>query len=131
VKGIDTNVLVRYLAQDDPEQAAKATRFIANECSVDEPCLVNRVVLCELVWVLETAYGYPRARIASLLDQLFLTAELRIENSREASAALSEYWDGADFADALIAFDNLHLGCEYTVTFDRKASRRDGFVLLK
>jgi len=130
VKGIDTNVLIRYLVQDDPQQSARAARFIANECTVDEPCLVNRVVLCELVWVLESGYGYPRSRVAVVLEQIFRTAQLRVESGRDAWAALSEYLDGADFADALIAIGNLHLGCEHTVTFDRKASRRMGFVLL-
>ncbi len=130
MKGLDSNVLVRYLAQDHPEQAAKATRFVSSECTIEDPCLVNRIVLCELVWVLETAYGYPRATVAAVLEQIFRTAQLRIERSNEAWAALSEYRDGADFADALIALDNLRLGCEYTVTFDRKASRRKGFALL-
>jgi predicted nucleic-acid-binding protein len=130
VKGIGTNVLVRYLVQDDPEQAAKAARFIANECSMDDPCLVNRVVLCELVWVLESAYGYPRARVTVVLERILRTAQLTVEDSREAWAALSEYRNGADFADSLIAIGNLHQGCEHTVTFDRKATRHSGFILL-
>lgn len=130
MKGIDTNVLVRYLIQDDPEQAARAARFIATECSVDDPCLVNRVVLCELVWVLESAYGYPRVRVAVVLERILRTAQLTVEDSRDAWAALLQYRHGADFSDALIAICNLRLGCEHTVTFDRKASHRAGFVAL-
>ncbi len=128
--GIDTNVLVRYLVQDDPEQARKATRFIANECSAEDPGLVNRVVLCELVWVLETAYGYARETVALALEKILRAAELTIEDHQEAWSSLREYQDGADFADSFIAAVNRHLGCERTVTFDRKAARRAGFALL-
>jgi predicted nucleic-acid-binding protein len=129
VKGIDTNVLIRYLVQDDPEQARRATRFIA-QCSADDPCLVNRIVLCELVWVLESAYGYRREALARLLESILRTAELKVEDHDDAWAALREYQGGADFADALIAAGNLRLGCDQTATFDRQAGRRAGFITL-
>jgi predicted nucleic-acid-binding protein len=130
VTGIDTNVLVRYLVEDDPQQAATAARFITNECSSDDPGLVNRIVLCEVVWVLETAYGYPRDKVALALESILRTAQLLVEDHSEAWSSFREYQDGADFADAFIAAVNRRLGCDRTVTFDRKAVRRTGFSAL-
>src|SRR5579871_2540557 len=128
--GIDTKVLVRYLVQDDPEQARKATRLITNECSSEDPGFINRIVLCELVWVLETAYGYAREQVAFALEKILRTAQFEIEDHQEAWSSLREYQNGADFADSLIAAVNRGHGCERSVTFDRKAGRRTGFVSL-
>jgi len=128
--GIDTNVLVRYLVQDDPEQARKATRFITNECSPENPGMINRIVLCELVWVLETAYGYARENVALTLEKILRTTQFTIEDHQDAWSSFREYQGGADFADSFIATVNRRIGCERTVTFDRKAGRRSGFALL-
>jgi predicted nucleic-acid-binding protein len=128
--GIDTNVLVRYLVQDDPDQAKKASRFISNECSTADPGLINRIVLCELVWVLETAYKYSRGDVALALEKILRTKQFEIEDHQDAWSSFREYQAGADFADAFIATVNRRLGCEHTVTFDRKAVRGTGFVTL-
>jgi predicted nucleic-acid-binding protein len=128
--GIDTNVLVRYLVQDDPDQAKSAARFIASRCSADAPGLINRIVMCELVWVLESAYGYPRDKIVLALEKILRTKQLEIEDHQEAWYSFREYQAGGDFADAFIAAVNRRLGCDHTVTFDRKAARRSGFVVL-
>ena len=128
--GIDTNVLVRYLVQDDFDQAKKATQFIASECSADAPGLINRIVVCELVWVLESAYGYPRDKVVFALEKILHTIQFRIEDHQEAWSSFREYQAGGDFADAFIAGVNRRCGCSHTVTFDRKAGRRPGFVLL-
>ena len=114
--GIDTNVLVRYLVQDDPEQAKKATRFITNECSSEDLGFVNRIVLCELVWVLETAYGYAREKVALALQKILRTVQFEIEDHQEAWSSFREYQDGADFADSFIAAANRRHGCKRTVT---------------
>jgi predicted nucleic-acid-binding protein len=127
---IDTNVLVRYLVQDEPEQARKAARFIANECSSDAPGLINRIVLCELVWVLESAYKYRRSQVAVALDKILRTRQFEIEDHEDAWSSFREYQAGSDFADAFIAGVNRRLGCARTVTFDRKAARVLGFVIL-
>ncbi len=82
--GIDTKVLVRYLVQDDPEQARKATRFITNECASEDPGFINRIVLSELVWVLETAYGYAREQVSLALGKILRTAHFEIEGHQEA-----------------------------------------------
>jgi predicted nucleic-acid-binding protein len=125
--GVDTNVLIRCLVQDDPGRAARATRFITNECSPEDSGLINRIVLCEVVWVLETAYGYPREKVALALESILRAAELLVENHSEAWSSFREYQDGADFADAFIAAVNHRLGCDRRVTFDRRAGRRTGF----
>ena len=128
--GIDTNVLVRYLVQDDPDQGKKAARFIASECSADAPGLINRIVMCELVWVLESAYGYPREKVVLALEKILRTTQFSIEDHQEAWMSFREYQAGGDFADSFIAAVNRRVGCVHTVTFDRKAGRRPGFVLL-
>ncbi len=131
MKGIDTNILVRYLIGDDPAQFRAASRLIENDCSVQEPGFVNQVVLVELVWVLESAYKLARPEIVRALGGLLLTSQLSIEHPDDARAALDEYENGADFADSLIAAANVRVGCEYTATLDRQASRRKGFRLIK
>jgi len=128
--GIDTNVLVRYLVKDDVEQGRKATQFIAKQCSAEDPGLIDRIVLCELVWVLEIAYEYPRPSVAVALENILRTAEFIVEDHQEAWLAFREYQGGADFADAFISAVNQRLGCGVTVTFDRKAGRRPGFKVL-
>ena len=130
MKGIDTNVLLRYLVQDDADQARRASRFLFEECTVEDPGLVNRVVLCELVWVLQSGYGYSRVEVVHALDAIMSAVQLNVEDRHEATAAVEAYRDGADFADALIATINRRLGCEHTATLDRKAARRPGFVSL-
>jgi predicted nucleic-acid-binding protein len=131
MKGIDTNILVRYLVRDDPAQFRAASRFIESDCSEEEPGFVNHVVLAELVWVLERGYKYARPAILTALGALLLTGQLSIEHPEDARAALIEYRNGADFADSLIAAVNLRVGCEYTATLDRKAARRKGFRLVQ
>jgi predicted nucleic-acid-binding protein len=124
--GIDTNVLVRYLVRHDSEQASRATRFITNDCSPDEPGFINRFVLCEFVSVLETAHGYARDSVAVALEKILRTAQFRIEDQQEAWASFRAYQEGADFSDSLIPGVNRRLGCQRTVTFDRKAAHDRG-----
>lgn len=129
--GLDTNVLVRYLVQDEPLQAAAATQCIEQRCHSDFPGRVNRTVLCELVWVLESSYGYSRLEIAAVLERIFRTSQLVVEDLDAAWAALQHYRaSGVDFADALIGIVNRRAGCAVTVTLDRKAARLAEFELL-
>jgi len=131
VRGVDTNLLVRYIVADDPVQFRAATRFIEHECSPQEPAFINRVVLAEVVWVLESSYKMPRSAVVGALRLLFDTNHLSIEHAEDARAALRDYEDGAGFSDSLIAVANTRLGCEYTATFDRRAAGRSGFRLVK
>ncbi len=129
--GLDTNVLIRYIVQDDPDQSRKASQFIENNCSHKVPGFINSIVLCEIVWVLKRAYGYNKNLIIVVLKQILITAELEVENSDCALLALRDYEHGkADFADYYIAEINREKGCEYTVTFDQKTSDCPRFSLL-
>lgn len=127
--GLDTNVLVRYLTQDDPEQSTRANRIIEAQCTRHAPGRVALVVLCELVWVLRGAYRYDKSQVVEVLEQILATVELVVENEDIASRALSAYRSGsADFADYAIAYGNDAAGCEVTYSFDRRLGEQ-GCVL--
>ena len=131
MKGLDTNVLVRYFTQDDPVQSVAAERCIQSTCTADQPGLIHAVVLCELVWVLETAYGYSRDQIVNVLDLVLRTRQLQVQDRGIMREALTVYRSGkADFADAVIGHGNRTAGCETTYTFDRKAARLPEFTAL-
>lgn len=122
--GLDTNVLVRYIVQDDLAQAEAATRLIEERCTEQTPGFVGIPVLVELVWVLTVAYDYEREVVASVVGQVLRTAELIVEDGEVVWLALRDFEGGsADFADCLIAQRNHAHGCETTYTFDRRATR--------
>ncbi len=117
--GLDTNVLVRYLIQDDPAQALLATKLIEENCSKHSPRRLSLVVLCELVWVLSSAYRYPKKTIVDALAQHLIPSELEVENEQVARLSLDAYKNGAaDYADYVIGFSNITSGCDVTYTFD-------------
>jgi predicted nucleic-acid-binding protein len=87
----------------------------------EDPGFINRIMLCEMVWALATAYGYARRQVSLALEKILRTTQFEIEDHQEAWSSLREYRDGADFADSFIAAVNRRHGCERTVTFDRKA----------
>ena len=129
MNGLDTNALGRYGTQDDAAQAKEATKCITSECTTNDPCQIDRVVLCELVWVLESGYGYSRDQIGEFMESLLRTREFESRDS--ALAPLRQYRRGqADFADALIGAANRDTGCKTTFTFDRKAAGLETFTLL-
>lgn len=133
VKGIDTNILVRYLVQDELHQAAKATRFIETHCTEQTPGFIGHIVLCELVWVLEVSYNLDRADIATILEDLLQVGQIDIMEPPQVWKALHEYKaSNADFSDHLLAHQNAEYGCTSTVTFDKKkAGKQPLFELLK
>ena len=127
--GLDTNVLVRYFAQDDPKQTPVANRIMAG-LSKDEPAFISLVTLCELVWVLEDAYQQKKLRILDVLRGLLESDEIEIENKSVAWAAFGTHRDAAlDFSDAIIVESGKDAGCAHTVTFDKLAARTTGFLL--
>ncbi len=129
--GIDTNVIIRYLVLDDPEQSAKAVTFLETYCTEEQPGFISLIVLCEIVWVLRRAYKYPKGQILKVLENLMLTGELVIENPEVAWEAFRRYKDGkADFSDYLIGRLNRFCGCQKTVTLDQTAGVTEDFVLL-
>ena len=128
--GLDTNVLVRFLTQDDPVQGAIATRLMA-ELTAEAPGFVGREVLVEFVWVLERAYGYGRAEVVAAIEGLLAAPEIRLEGHEETGAVLHRYREGgAGFADFLIATAARRAGASRLVTFDRRAARIEGVELL-
>jgi len=130
VIALDTNILVRFLTQDDPDQSAEAERLISGLTS-DAPGYVCREVLVELVWVLERAYKYARSDISRALEGLLSAAELVIEAADDVGAVLQLYEDkGFGFSDLMIRQAALRSGADTLVTFDRKAARLSGVTLL-
>ena len=128
--GLDTNILVRFLVQDDPAQSA-AARSLLTRCSTKEPGFIGREVLVELVWVLERAYGQSAAKISSTLMGLLEAEELVLEDSEDVATAAMAYGSGiADFADHMIAEAAIREGCDTLYTFDRKAARHNAVTLL-
>lgn len=130
--GIDTNVLVRLLVADEPKQTARAREFIFKRCTADDPGFVSNIVLAELTWILARGYGYGRRDIALAIERIMETVQLQVESSTDVAAALTDYRAGAaGFADCLIGRLNRTADCTHTVTFGRKASKLEGFELLK
>lgn len=131
MKGIDTNVLVRYLTLDDAAQAERATAVIEGAVRSGDALFVSQVVLCETVWVLEAAYRLGRTEILGALEAILRTAQLRFENKDVLWQALAGYRTGrGDFADHVIARAGAAAGCTVTLTFDRELSGSPLFELL-
>ena len=129
--GIDTNLLLRLVVNDDERQSLAVERFIQQRSSADAPCYISNIVLVETVWVLETAYGFDRAMVADTLTMLFEVEQFDFESPEDVSAAVEAFRQSrVEFADCLLGRMNLLAGCEYTVTFDRKAAKLPGFKLL-
>jgi predicted nucleic-acid-binding protein len=130
--GLDTNVVVRYLAQDDPAQSAAATRLMERVLSAELPGFVTSITLCEIVWVLTECYHADRDRIGSVIEGLLASKQLVVEDSEIVWNALHDWRaSSADFSAALIGRKVIARGGEKTVTFDRAAAKLSGFELLK
>jgi predicted nucleic-acid-binding protein len=128
--GLDTNVLVRYLAQDDPVQSAKATALIERRLTEQDPGFIGVVAMVETVWVLERAYGLADADIAAAIERTLQVDALVVESEQEVFTAMVALKEGrGSFADALIGALGASAGCSHSLTFDRKALRLPGFVL--
>ena len=127
---LDTNVLVRYLVRDDVEQA-EAARSLLESLTLDRPGYICREVTVEIVWVLERAYSYSRAQIATILEELVATEELIIEAADDVGRAASSYrTGGAGFSDLMILAAAERVGARPVYTFDQKAARLEGATLL-
>ena len=132
MKGLDTNVLIRYLTQDDPKQSRAATAWIEKSTGKGQRCYINAIVLCELVWVLKGAYGHDKADIVMVLEKMLSTVEFSIEDRDSARHALDDYKRGSgDFADYFIGWRNRKARCDETVTFDRGLKKNELFKLLE
>ena len=129
--GLDTNVLVRYLAQDDPIQSPKATELFERRLTEENPGFVSVVAMAETVWVLERAYGLVEHEIAAAIERILQAAVLVVESEQEVFTAMIALKERqGSFADALIAALGAKAGCVRTLTFDEKALHLPGFQLL-
>ena len=129
--GLDTNILVRYLAQDDPVQSPKATELIEERLTEENPGFVSVVAMVETAWVLDRAYGLANHEIAAAIERTLQADVLVVENEQEVFAAMLALRAGhGSFADALIGGLGRRAGCTRTLTFDRKASQLPGFEFL-
>jgi predicted nucleic-acid-binding protein len=129
--GVDTNVLVRYILDDDPVWSAPAQRFIDDDCTIDSPGFVNLVVLVELVWVLNQTPGWSKDAICTVIGELLLADNIVLENPVLVAQALDSFKQGsADFADFIIAVINQSASAAPTVTIDKDAAKQPGFVRL-
>jgi predicted nucleic-acid-binding protein len=132
VIGLDTNVIVRYLAQDDPRQSAAAARFIERSLSPENPGLITGVTLCEVVWVLAECYGADRARIRAVIEGLLSSKQLVVDEADVVWKALRAWAASAvDFSDALIGQIVTARGGGKTITFDKAAAKLPGFELVQ
>lgn len=128
--GLDTNVLVRYFAQDDVPQAALANALI-EDLTEARPGFVSTITLVETYWVLRRAYRTDRSATAALMQGLVESKEMVVERADSVRRALRRVGEGADFADALITELGIEAGCQRTVTFDRNAAKLAGMQLLE
>jgi len=124
---LDTNVLVRFLTQDDKNQSAKASRVIEGLTS-QSPAFISCLVLCEVNWVLKSAYGCSKSEIVVIIDQILAMAVFHVERASECRKALKLYDAGAaDFSDYLILKIAEAEGYDSVLTFDKKALKTKGF----
>ena len=129
--GLDTNVLLRFLVKDDEVQGDRSARAIRQAAFRKEPVFLGPIVLCEMVWVLTSSYGYTRPEIAGALTQILDADGFEIADRDVVRAAIDDYRArNADFADCLIGRTNYARGCRETLTFDRRLKNLDTFRVL-
>lgn len=129
--GLDTNILVRYFTLDEPKQAAAARRTIEGAAERGETLLIQPVVLCELLWVLHGVYGFRKADLVPVIEQILNTVEFEIPDRPILWQALEDYRrTSAGFADCYIGRANRADGAETTKTFDKGLRDNPNFTLL-
>ena len=128
--GLDTNIVVRYLAQDDPVQSPQAGRIIERQLTEARPGFISLVTMVETVWVLDRVYGLSDTEIAMAVERILQADTLFVQNEQEVFTATVALKTGlAGFADALIGALGDWAGCTATLTFDKKATRLKQFQL--
>lgn len=126
--GIDTNVLVRFLVQDDEGQFEKARKLIKREVAAGRRVYINQLVLMETEWVLRSRYAVPKNQIIETLSGLLEAVDVQLEDEPVIEEAIFNWKETtADFANCLIGAKNRRMGCT-TTTFDNKASKIPGFI---
>ena len=126
---LDTNVILRYLLRDDPKQARKAKALVDRLDRDDEQAYVSDVVLCEVVWVLKSAYGFGRNQIGPVLHQLIAARQLAFDSADRLLRATKAFDAGkGDFADYVIREHGRDAGCKAIRTFDKALLSEDMFA---
>jgi predicted nucleic-acid-binding protein len=129
VLGIDTNVLVRLLVEDDAQQTRRARRLVARAVEAGDAIVISLLVLLETEWVIRSRYGFEKDAVLRSMRRLLEAREFDFEDEPAIEEALFRYHDSAaGFADCLIAAHNRRLGCAATATFDMTAVQVPGFV---
>lgn len=129
---LDSNVLIRYIAQDDPVQSPQATAIIDSALSRQECIFIPVVVLCETVWVLRGYYKLSKQKIVQVLEALTAEKGFEIEACPEIMRALADYRkNSGDFADYVIGHISRRSGCTAVYTFDNKLKRSSLFHAVK
>ena len=129
--GLDTNVLVRYLTQDDAIQSRQATEIIDRRLTEGRPGFINVVTMVETVWVLDRVYGLSNYEIAAAVERILQADTLYVQNEQESFTAMTALKTGAgSFSDALIGALGAWAGCTVTLTFDKKTKRLKQFQLV-
>ena len=127
---IDTNILVRYITQDDLQQAEAAENLLAIYNNKPQSIFINNIVLCEFIWVLEKGYKYTQQQISSTIRIILSTEEFAFEYHNVLWLALEEYeLKNTDFSDSLISKLNYNLGYKQTFSFDKSAINNNLFTL--
>jgi len=128
--GLDANIVVRYLVQDDPVESVIANDIFERRLTDGEPGFLSVVALAEAVWVLDRTYRFETSEIVTALERLIGFKNLVIEHRPEVAKAFRMLEDGlGSFADALIGALGTSAGCSATLTFDRAAAKLPGFAL--
>ena len=126
---IDTNILVRYITQDDLQQAEATENLLATYNNKPQSIFINNIVLCEFVWVLEKGYKYTQQQISSTIRIILSTEEFAFEYHNVLWLALEEYeLKNIDFSDSLISKLNHNLGYKQTFSFDKSAIKNNLFT---
>lgn len=132
MRGLDTNVLLRFLAADDPDQSARVAALFEAAERTGERFFISTIALCELSWTLRgQPYSLDRGQIAAVLERILDTSLFEVEARALVRRALADFLLGrADFADHLLGWHSLEAGCSDTLTFDRKLRGARGFSML-
>lgn len=129
--GIDTNVLTRYIMQDDRQQFMAASAFLGS-LTLESPGFVGMVTIAEICWVLMRRYRLTRSQFSSAMERLLNSTLLQFENQNLVAEALLLFdKTNADFADCLVSLSARAAGCDGVVTFDIRSSKVLAMTLLK
>lgn len=126
--GLDTNVLVRYLVEDDASQSRRATKLLEEAIARDDQLFISDIVMCEMVWVLSSAYRFSRTEIVDALACLFRAKSVVFDSTDRLARSLNAYQKGTgDFADYMIRELARAAAAETVATFDRSLLKETGF----